>query len=482
MDLHGLVLWSSDFHISPIADIKHIVATYGVKVIDKSLSGHCQLTGTCERDLKVVNVQNGISLRPCPNRLRTAFYDAYRNDPEMLTVDAFLCLHATAMCELYMPFNRSLIAIASTRYEIGRHDADSWRQWNDNLRLIASNPYNVIAANNRYDQEYIKYFTGISDVVLLPNMCGYVTARYKPTRREVLIAPARGVNSQLSKQLADALHTFQSQQHGNATSTLSLAHIRDLYPHFEYSDLAAHPALIILPYQVSFMSLFEFYRMEIPMFIPSPDLLAEWHVAHGVMNERTWATVHGHPSAHSPLPRHPSSPSPLQSDPNDEVGLAAVREWVALADFYQWPHIAQFSSWADLFRQVAGADLFAVSGRMREYNAEEGARIAAGWEGVLAKVARGRRHRVLQSEAGLEGSVDSKGQSYQDGRDSRSLEGERERGREGGSGNGTRAVPALAAPLSLQQQHPRARVNEALRKGYGVELVQGCVGQWAVSG
>ena len=137
--VHGLVLWSSDFHISPVADIKHVVGPYGVHVVDKSLSGHCHLTNTCERDLKVINTHNGIALGPCPNRLRTAFHEAYRQDAQvrtavqhlqhrgtrhytlllllqMLAVDAFLCLHATAMCELYMPFNRSLIAIASTRY------------------------------------------------------------------------------------------------------------------------------------------------------------------------------------------------------------------------------------------------------------------------------------------------------------------------------------------------------------------------------
>ena len=35
-----IVLWSSDFHISPIADIKDAMKEFGVKVIDKSLSGH----------------------------------------------------------------------------------------------------------------------------------------------------------------------------------------------------------------------------------------------------------------------------------------------------------------------------------------------------------------------------------------------------------------------------------------------------------
>eukprot|EP01040_Poterioochromonas_malhamensis_P023883 gene23883-29408_t len=71
-----ITLWSSDFHISPIADIKSIVSKWGVTVIDKSLSGHCHLTSTCARDLKVINQQNGISL-PCANSLRRSFYAAY---------------------------------------------------------------------------------------------------------------------------------------------------------------------------------------------------------------------------------------------------------------------------------------------------------------------------------------------------------------------------------------------------------------------
>ena len=110
-----VVLWSSDFHISPVADIKNIVQEYGVKVIDKSLSDHCQLTNTCQTDLKVITKENGISLGVFPQILIQRFYDFYRNDMQMASVSAFLCLHATSMCELYLPFNKPLIVIASTR-------------------------------------------------------------------------------------------------------------------------------------------------------------------------------------------------------------------------------------------------------------------------------------------------------------------------------------------------------------------------------
>jgi len=117
--LSGLTLWSSDFHISPIADVKHNLKELGVSVIDKSLSGHCHLTNTCERDLRVIDKNNGIDLRPCANALRNEFYNSYRTDPVMKTVDAFLCTHAASMCELFMPFQKPMVVIASTRYVYG---------------------------------------------------------------------------------------------------------------------------------------------------------------------------------------------------------------------------------------------------------------------------------------------------------------------------------------------------------------------------
>ena len=117
-----------------------------------------------------------MTLGTCPNLLRREFYSHYENDEEMGSVDAFLCLHATSMCELYMPFGRPLIVIASTRFEIGREESNRWQEWTDNLVRIARKQGNIVAANNRYDQEYIKYFSGIRNVKLLPSLCGYVSS------------------------------------------------------------------------------------------------------------------------------------------------------------------------------------------------------------------------------------------------------------------------------------------------------------------
>ena len=164
----GYTFWSSDFHISPIADLKDIFLPMGHSIIDKSLSGHCKLKDppTCQIDLRVLNTNDGLDMgiknkgpnkgRACPNRMKREFFDSYKADPEMVNVDAFLCNHAIGECEIFMGFGRPLVAIASTRYEIGRYNAPEWRAWNQNLRDIAANPRNVVAANNRYDAEYIK--------------------------------------------------------------------------------------------------------------------------------------------------------------------------------------------------------------------------------------------------------------------------------------------------------------------------------------
>ena len=404
-DYRGYTFWSSDFHISPIADLKDLFAPMGMRIIDESLSGHCHLKKTCSRNLKVITKQNGITLGQCPNQLRRKFFEAYVNDARMRTVDAFLCHHAAGLCEAFMPFNKSLIVVASTRYEIGRHDPRRWKAWNANLKAIAAHPRNVVAANNRYDAEYVKYFTGLSHVPVLPNYCGwrcgnqrrradaddgfhaggYTGVSYNPTRRQILVGPGRGVKDHFVQQLDAAARgkRFQNQP-------LQFKRIRDLYPHFEYSDLAAHPCIVLIPYQVSLMSIFEYYRMGIPMWAPAPELLAQWQLKYRVMSERTWDLVRKkRPTRGSPLPRAPGASH--RHDPNDEFDIKAIAFWIKYADFYEWPHISTFTSFDDLVQQLTdpSLDLRGMSQRVIAYNEEMVRDLKSEWRSIFAKMFRG---------------------------------------------------------------------------------------------
>src|SRR6218665_3640780 len=93
-----LVIWSSDLHIGPIHDIKHFLKPMGVRVIDKSLDHtRCHRTQTCEgmQTLKVINPHNAMDL---DYSLIPKFYDAYKNDTELASVDAFACFHSSSLC------------------------------------------------------------------------------------------------------------------------------------------------------------------------------------------------------------------------------------------------------------------------------------------------------------------------------------------------------------------------------------------------
>eukprot|EP00965_Chrysotila_dentata_P056132 1860433-Pleurochrysis_carterae.AAC.5 len=126
------------------------------------------------------------------------------------------------MCELYMPFNRSLLVLASVNLELGRENPQRWAEWVASLRAIAASPRNVVAANNRYDAEYIRYFAGI-EAVYVPSYCGYVSrSQYTPDfTRPVLIARNHHNPSFLFEELEAAAAEEEDQHDGSSGGELS---------------------------------------------------------------------------------------------------------------------------------------------------------------------------------------------------------------------------------------------------------------------
>ena len=232
-------LWSVDFHAAPSACNAELYRLAGAEFHAEIDFGNCIYFNNCAKRLKVLAYDDwrGFGLDPCPAKLRKNFFDYYKNDPEMVRVDAVvcrydwltnciilknssiqklrmiqlqenldhhvLCSHPVANCELFMPLNKSLIVYATTRLEFGRYDEHvawrkkdlspqspyRWEEWVSNLRRIGARPGNVIAANNKYDVYYIKYFTGL-DAMYLPSWCS-PKAFWKPEKNIVLLGPSR---------------------------------------------------------------------------------------------------------------------------------------------------------------------------------------------------------------------------------------------------------------------------------------------------
>ena len=355
-------VWSSDFHVGPISDLKEIwrdVRVHGrsIQVIDKSLSGSCASMGTCAtgRDLRVLNQSNGQDLLPDPPGLIAQFTREYKEDAEMQSADAVVCSHPAAMCEVFEPLNKSLLVYATTRYEMGRCFSDAqqqgcsldpsrWRSWSRKVERWAADGRHVISANNEYDARYIRHFTGVP-AQAIANYCDKGQS-YRPVRRQILLSMAQHVENALWPLLLQAIRAR------GAEGQVEFAHIRRLYRRYQYSDLAQHPAIVVIPYQVSVMSFFEQYRLNVPLLMPSRRLLASWAVSSGVIQQRTWASVFGQCSVGSAL--EPHSAFVNESDPNNDFDEDAVYSWLAYADYYTFPHILYWDSPEQLVELAAG--------------------------------------------------------------------------------------------------------------------------------
>ena len=438
-------LWTVDFRAAPVACTLPILVEQGAAVHFEVDHEHCVYTGTCKRRLKVLGWDDGrgVGLEPHPASLTQRFVEHYARDAEFARVDGVICAYPAANCELFMPLNKSLVVYVTTRLELGRFDGSLWwrskhadgaaapRRWRDWVKLVielARHPQHTVAANSRYDVEYIKYHTGV-DALYLPSWCGdsdgsygdprnenwlgsSIVPMYMPTRDEVVIAPTEPMYSNQSSLGRTRKHVRGKEPHDPFTHPVYLDLRRALEQHagradkrpivrfiselydtpFDSSNLMHHPALVILPHDVSMISLFEYYRMAIPLFVPSLALLKQWCHEHDLL----WERHVGRPARQVDLiAPHRRLDVP---DPNAATD-GAWAHWAPLSDFYTLPHMHYFDSFDDLIEQLSHDDIDSIlqrtSAAMRAHNQQQRAELSAQWGAILAKI---RQARVPKSD------------------------------------------------------------------------------------
>jgi hypothetical protein len=270
---------------------------------------------------------------------------------------------------------------------------DRWIEWNDNLKRIASNSRNVVAANNAYDAAYIQHFTGIK-VQILPSQCGYTGVTYAPSRSEILVGPGRSNEDSPGQAVHDHLVKSLIDTATQLGSELEFHPVRELYPFYEYSDLVSHQAIVLLPYQVSITSIIEYYRMNIPLYAPSLELLVRWQLDQNLVGERSWAGAKAKWAGHSIPPsfsiiEHHSNATRPDADPNNEFDPVGIAHWLQFSDFYQWPHVKTFDSWEDLVSQlntISLDELRETSRNMQQHNDQILSQLRNDWELIFRRI------------------------------------------------------------------------------------------------
>jgi hypothetical protein len=221
--------------------------------------------------------------------------------------------------------------------------------------------------------------------MVLPSLCDYTKASYRrKPGKPFLITSIHGKNFslQFTSMLTESLQRLNT--------SVTIAHLREVYKEFyRYSQIAAHPGIIYVPYQVSVMSLFEQYRMNIPLFFPSLDLLTEWHFTYRVVGERTWDGVSGKRRNASTIVGVLGSDIP---DPNNEFDRHAIRYWLNFSDFYQWPHITYYNSTEDLAIKLTTTDLVRISENMKIYNENFKKSLHDQWRQIVERISQPHIH------------------------------------------------------------------------------------------
>nr|CAG4717791.1 unnamed protein product [Naegleria fowleri] len=373
-----VLLWTSDSHAAPIGCNMNLLTEVGLVVAAEARVMNCDPSK--RHCLSKPRPENGL----CTNRLRRDLFNAYRNDPEMNRVDAVVCSHPVSNCDFYFPFNKTLIVYAS-RMEIQKSDSfgggnqlsqyeRSFRekQWMENLKKIAFNPRNIIAANNMFDLHLIKHHVGLN-VEYIPFWCGNKIEKgrflnYRPTRKEIFITPFLDTTELNSRQHPIVMDL--KQQFINKASDYSFTFMKDLFPKYSRLELTSGTGIIILPFQVSMISFFDFFRMNIPMFVPSKKLLAKWEMEFKILTDV----------------QHLYSPKFIsQYGVNNNVSQT-LDYWLGFCDFYVFPHVIHFDNWNHLHELLTSTDLVKVSERMNNFNKQQRTELKKAWARVKQHV------------------------------------------------------------------------------------------------
>lgn len=385
-----LTFWTSDLHDGTRADVTSLLSRNGHIVIP---GGHKMQNGPYpeawahpnvqwpERELPPVIAYHTGTMNPLSEGDIASTFDYYRNDSQMARVDAFICMFPFAYCELWMPFNKTIIFNAAHRYSLGRCPTSHWQRLSEHVQMAAARGH-IVAAMGRYDAEYINYFTGLRPTILSTNSfyyAGHGVTQFTKARPEILVGPMQRGDCGGDWAFCNMLRDMN----GAGAGQFNFVPVKALYGRFTLQDIANHRAAVLIPYAVLSYGITEMYALGVPLFVPTPEFLVQLG---SMVDVRTTDGFYCGPATIPPPPAanvtHPYSP--------EDRSVEASVYWYRFADFYTWPHITQFASWPELVQKLAATDFDAVHNAMVETNKQREAEILNNWSEVVVNVSKTR--------------------------------------------------------------------------------------------
>jgi hypothetical protein len=189
-------------------------------------------------------------------------------------------------CEKY---NKKIILNCGHRFNI-HTSPNIHEKMIDSLLILKKSSNHILAVMSEYDYHYIKHYTGIDSQKL------YVYSHHIPiniTNQNILMDS----NKRNTILIGPAHNTRQIDPFNNLTELnelskhMGISHfghfinfnfIKNLHPNYKYSDLIKYKACVIYPYSAFSISTVELYNLNIPIIVPSIELLIKYKICNDI--------------------------------------------------------------------------------------------------------------------------------------------------------------------------------------------------------
>ena len=363
-----LTFATADLHDGCLADQVSVLSHLKQNVLQMSIKGPIQTFPSVNRMPGVVVYQKYSStLRKfvkwetnITDQMIQKHLDFYKNDPVIEAVDAFVCSFPPKICQLWIPFNKSIVFWPAHRYNLGLFDTESWQKFNRQIMELSQNPKNVIAAASKYDLEYLKYhLTGlISQPKLIPSFSGFYLddhtyiGHHRKSKEFLVSTSQNPIDKKFLQMVIKPSKDFKKD--------FKISSIEQVLPHYQASDLVKYSGYIFFPYATMTYKITEAYTMGIPIFVPTLKFLAKLRGSLGfdsLMPDK--GILPNKMKLIKELALHPYSPDVTYTeDPEAEV------YWMQFTDFYQWPYIQLFDNFEELYQLLEECNLEEISQNM----------------------------------------------------------------------------------------------------------------------
>ncbi len=341
----SLKLFGMDHHHAVQWDIKQILRPLGVKVDFVWLcDGRPAINEAIPSEIP--GFQSSLDIyRPSPDKQLSPETKQYILDKNY---DGILTSHSLVTCFRLKELSLPMIHMNSTRF------GNDWIQDPQKHNILVKGIQELltkerlhIVHNNEGDRKYFsQYFPSVSpqQELWIPSLCESVMRlrEKSPLQTKILIWDTRQVLLQeTGSPFMKEMYIKLKQKHGDAieSQAVLMAQSNSYLPEGYLDDYAA---VIHIPYNISTMSMFQQVRANIPIWVPSKELLAKLLADSKELNEMSWTVF---------APASESTASLL-----DHVRTPAVIEtWLQAADFYNpnvLPLVFQFSSIDELVEHV----------------------------------------------------------------------------------------------------------------------------------